>query len=403
MQETGAIGRPIPERWLMLPLLMLSFIGATLNWFNIVGAFGFINPTFRIGVAQDGLLVGVFLAGYGVFNILGGVFANRVGFRKTLLLGFVVESAGSMLTACSPNYPLMVGARFLSGVGASFIVGVSFALTNVWFKDAEINLANGLVGGAGFNIGAAVVLQFGATLSAALGWRQYLFATGVVGFLIAATVILLVKTPAHEQRLSGGRITREDLREVFLNKPLWLLGVSMIGSYGSYFTTSELIGRYAVDVLHFGAGPAAAAGTTVLLTGIPGSIVGGLLTDIVRRVKAVYGLFQLVVASSFFSIMVHPCTTVWLIAATVGFFFTAAFAAYTATPGILGTISPQNLALAAGFLLSIAALGGFSVPAIFGILASTSYLYGWVFLGCASMLFLISLPFMEEPFRTSGG
>ncbi|MEM0158907.1 MAG: MFS transporter [Thermoplasmataceae archaeon] len=400
MQDNGKYGQALNRRWFILPLLVLSVVEATFNWFNIVGTFGYIGPVFKIGVAQFGLLVGVFLAGYGIFHLPVGVFANRFGFRNMLLLGFVLESVGSILSGLAPDYPFLVAMRILSGVGASFVVGVSFALTNVWFKDAEINLANGLVGGVGFAIGAAIVLQYGATFAAALGWRNYLLMTGIVGLIIAGIVTSMMRMPSHEKRLAGGRITSKDLKEVFGNKALWFLGISILGAYGSYFTTSELISTYAGSgALHFSAGIAAATGTLVLLIGIPGSIVGGIFTDRVKKVKLVFGIFELLVGLFFFSILVDPNVTVWLLGAVVGFSALAAFAAFTAVPGIMGTVSAHNLALGAGLLLSMAAIGGFLVPTIFGIIAATSYTHAWIFLGSISLVFLVFLPLVREPFR----
>lgn len=395
LSDVGTVNK---ERWFVLPLLVLALIEATFNWFNIVGTFGYIGPLFDIGVAQFGLIVGVFLAGYGIFHLPVGVFANRYGFRRMLLLGFVVESFGSILSGLSPNYPFLIAMRILSGIGASFVVGCGFGLVNVWFKNAEINIANGFVGGVGFTVGAAIVLEYGANIAGAIGWRQYLILTGVIGLIIAAIVISLLKNPSHESRLSGGKINRKDVIEVFGNRNLWLLGLSILGSYGAYFTTSELISTYASSVLHFGPTLAATTGTVVLLIGILGAICGGLLTDKFKRVKVVFGLLTLLTGLSFFLILFDPHITVWIMGIIVGFALIGAFAAFTSAPGILGSVSSHNLALAAGLLLVLAAIGGFIVPTIFGVLASTSYTTAWVFLGLVSLAFLVFLPFVEEPY-----
>jgi len=387
-------------RWLILPLLVLALIEATMNWFNIVGTFGYIGPLFKIGVAQFGLIVGIFLAGYGIFHLPVGVFANRYGLRRMLLLGFIVESLGSIFSAISPNYPFLLSMRILSGIGASFVVGTSFGLVNIWFKNAEINIANGLVGGVGFTIGAAIVLEYGASIASTIGWREYLLLTGAIGLVISAIVVTLVKYPSPEKRLIGGHITKQDLVEVFGNKNLWFLGLSILGSYGAYFTTSELISTYASSQLHFSATLADTTGTVVLLMGIVGSMVGGFLNDKIKRVKIVFGSFTLLTGLSFFLILISPATTVWIMGIIVGLALIGAFATFTSAPGIMGNISSHNLALAAGLLLSMAAIGGFVVPTIFGILASTNYTNAWIFLGLVSIGFLVFLPFMEEPYKT---
>ena len=57
------------NRWVALALILLLSIQFTQNWFCIIPAFGSIAAATRLSSGQIGLVVGIFIAGYGVAHI----------------------------------------------------------------------------------------------------------------------------------------------------------------------------------------------------------------------------------------------------------------------------------------------------------------------------------------------
>ncbi len=399
-QKYGDEIPPYKKRWAMLILIFFGFIQLTLNWFNVVDTFPDLGAKFNIGVAQFGLIVGIFLAGYGIFHIPTGLFASKFGFKNIFVTGIFLESISSFLTAIAPNYPTILLFRFIAGIGGSFVVGLGFAYSSAWFKDAEISLANGINGGAGFAIGAALSIFMGVIFTQAYGYENWLFITGGIGFIIAIFVLLFLKNPPNAERLLGGHITMKDIKEVFLERNLWILGITIIGAYGAYFTTSELISTYAASI-GFSQSVSALPSTLLLLMGIPGSFVGGYLADHYRKPKLVYSSFLILTGLMFFFLLMDQGLTIWIVSIVVGFGLIAGFAPFTAYPGIMKDISKHNLAIAVGLLLTLAAIGGFSVPTIFGILAASSYNNGWLFLSIVSLLFSIPIIVLKDPYKNN--
>src|SRR5690606_19574648 len=62
--------------------------------------------------------VAAFGVARGITNIPAGVISERIGRRWVLVLGGAMVAGGSVLGALSPNIPVLIFSRLLTGVGA---------------------------------------------------------------------------------------------------------------------------------------------------------------------------------------------------------------------------------------------------------------------------------------------
>ena len=85
-----------------------------------------------------------------------------------------------------------------------------------------------------------------------------------------------------------------------------------------------------------------------------------------------------------------PASTLWALGIGIGFFLIFGFAAWLAVPARVCNIEHQYIGTATGLMLTLAAVGGFFIPIIFGHLVShTSFDTGWVFLAIVSFAFAL--------------
>ena len=123
-----------------------------------------------LGYPKLGLLIGIFVAGYGLAHIPAGMISEAFGMRFAMLLGIAVVALGAGLAAIAPGYSVLLVARFLSGIGASIYVGASLGLTAAWFRGHELGTANGIVSGIAFTMGAWLGLYVWIGVVTAFGW-----------------------------------------------------------------------------------------------------------------------------------------------------------------------------------------------------------------------------------------
>src|SRR5262245_23129161 len=91
--------------------------------------FGSVVPVLPLYARSFGVTqaaIGLSIAVYGLARFLVAVpvgqLCDRLGRRPALALGGVVTAAGNLICAYAPNYPTLVGARFIAGVGAAFVL-----------------------------------------------------------------------------------------------------------------------------------------------------------------------------------------------------------------------------------------------------------------------------------------
>jgi MFS transporter, DHA1 family, multidrug resistance protein len=91
--------------------------------------FGGIVPVVALYARSFGVLqsaIGLAIAIYGLARFLvavpTGQLADRFGRRATLVLGGLVTAVGNVMCAYAPNFPALVGARFVAGAGAAMIL-----------------------------------------------------------------------------------------------------------------------------------------------------------------------------------------------------------------------------------------------------------------------------------------
>ena len=165
------------------------FAQTTLNISPIMAADLGVRPTvMNIAVSITALFSGIFIV------VIGGL-ADRIGRVKVVQWGFVFSIVGSLLVALAPSGSiggmfLMLG-RILQGLSGAFIMPASLALVKAYWDGPERQRAvslwsMGSWGGSGF---AAL---FGGLIAQHLGWRAIFFAAAAVS---AVGMLMVRGTP----------------------------------------------------------------------------------------------------------------------------------------------------------------------------------------------------------------
>jgi nitrate/nitrite transporter NarK len=294
------------------------------------------------------------------------------------------------MSRLSYSYAELAFFRVVSGIGGSVFIAVGTAAVVLWFRDKDVTLALGITGGAVFSAGAALALYVWLYVQRATSWHTSLVLAGVFELLVMIATIVAFRVPAGHRSLGGARFDRAALRATLASRDLWIYGLALFGGYGAYFTTSQLFSEYVTVDRHFDPSAGGLLSALIALAGIPGSLLGGYWADRSRNLRMFVVGPLVVVAALLALIPVVPASALWVLGIGIGFFLIFGFAAWLAVPARVCDIDPHYVGTATGLMLTLAAVGGFFIPIIFGhLVPHSSFDTGWVFLAVVSFAFAL--------------
>jgi ACS family D-galactonate transporter-like MFS transporter len=375
-------------RWGMLAIISLGVVALTLNWFDIATAFPPIGAEFKVGLGSLSFLISLFIVGYGLAHLPAGTLAKAIGMKRVLVLGLLVQGLAGIMSGLSYNFTELEFFRIVSGIGGSLFATVGFSAVVVWFRGRDVTLALGIFGGAAFSVGAAFALYIWVYLQRDTSWHASLVIAGVFELFVVLATIEVFQVPDDARPLGGARFDRTALQASLASRDLWVYGVALLGGYGAYFTVSQLFSEYATADRHFAASTGGLLSALIVLAGIPGSLLGGYWADRSRNLRLFIVGPLVAVAALLALIPVVPTGALWAVGIGIGFFTIFGFAGWSAAPARVCNIEPDYIAAATGLMLTLAAVGGFFIPIIFGhIVPHHGFNTGWIFLAIVSLAF----------------
>jgi EmrB/QacA subfamily drug resistance transporter len=147
-----------------------------------------------LGFSQTGLawVVNAYLIAFGGLLLLGGRIGDLIGHRRIFLVGLAIFTSASLLCAVSQSQGLLIGARFVQGIGGAFASAVVLGMIVTMFPEpreqAKAIGVYGFVASAGGSIG----LLAGGALTQAINWHWIFFVNVPIGIATAVLARRLV-------------------------------------------------------------------------------------------------------------------------------------------------------------------------------------------------------------------
>jgi EmrB/QacA subfamily drug resistance transporter len=147
-----------------------------------------------LGFSQSDLawVVNAYLIAFGGLLLLAGRLGDLIGQRRIFLIGLAVFTVASLLCALAQSQGLLIGARFVQGVGGALTSAVILGMIVTMFpkprEQAKAIGAYTFVAVAGGSIG----LLAGGVLTQAINWHWIFFVNLPVGLATAVFAIRLV-------------------------------------------------------------------------------------------------------------------------------------------------------------------------------------------------------------------
>ena len=354
--------------------------------------FPLIKDDLGVSYAALGSTVALYYIVSGICQTLAGFAVDRYGARRVLFAGLALAVTGALLAGMAQNFPMLVAAAVVGGLGNSVFHPVDFSILNARVDKARLGYAFSWHGIAGY-LGYAAAPAYGIAMASAFGWRGALLGAAAIG---AAVVALLafqgttLQAAPVRQRQAGSALDALRQAPVLMCFGYFvMIGVGFIAI--QTFGIATMVSLYGVNVAL-----ASAALTAFLLGGATGIFFGGFLAVRATRhdLVAVSGMaasatLMLVLASA------------WLPAAALPLLLGAAgFAGGLTNPSrdliVRASTPPGSTGKVYGFVYSGLDVGSMLTPVIFGWLLDrgqpAAVFYTVVAVLAVSILTVLQLP-----------
>jgi ACS family glucarate transporter-like MFS transporter len=201
-------GRTSRVRWFLVFWLFVLSAVSYLDRVNISIAGGAIVDAYHLTDVQLGRVFSALVAGYALFQTVGGHLADRYGPRRVLTGGVVWWGIFTALTALVPaNIAgalwLFVAVRFLLGAGEAVIYPAANKFVASWIPVRERGIANGWIF-AGVGAGAGLTPLLITYLMVHYGWRSSFWVCAAIGLLAGAVWFIAARdTPGEHPQVSA--------------------------------------------------------------------------------------------------------------------------------------------------------------------------------------------------------
>ncbi len=178
------LNRPTRARhvvlWMTVAVYMLTYMD------RVVLSATMPNMSKELGFSPitQGYIAAAFQLSYSLFQVPGGMLGDRLGARKALPLIVMWWSAFTSLTALAWSASVMIGVRFLFGIGEAGAFPIATRSLSRWMLATERGFAQGVTH-AGSRLGSALTPPIVVWLILQYGWRVPFFVFGAVGVVWA--------------------------------------------------------------------------------------------------------------------------------------------------------------------------------------------------------------------------
>lgn len=376
----------------------------------------FLQPSFMLSQLQVGIVMLAFNFSSSVIQPVFGILSDRFRVASLVPLGCLLAGLGMAFTGLSPNYPVLLLAALISGLGVAAYhpEGSKFARFASGSRKATGMSIFSVGGNLGFAAGP-VLASFFFELAGLNGSLGFLVLNGTMALLlwiylsnIASTQTDTLEQVGLPKKEIPSVSTVKNLSTIKMIIPVVLLILIVIMRSGVHFGMVTFLPQYYIHYLHESEAYAATLTSIYLFMGVFGTLSGGPAADRwgLKNV-IVFSMALLIPLLYLFTLLSGIWTTI--LVALMGFTVISTFAVTV----VFGQeLLPNNVGLASGLMLGFGiGMGGvgttflgwvadhWGLPAVFHVM---------IFFPVIGLLLALFLPSREAlairvPHRSKSG
>ncbi|KGL40991.1 MFS transporter [Listeria newyorkensis] len=329
----------------VLVLLWFCWLLSFLDRMVITVALPYIAEDFELTSTHQGLIISTFFMGYALFQIPGGMLADRFGFRKMTSIAVGFWSLFTMLTGVIFYYPLFLGVRFFFGLGEAPLPGSSYkAIATYYPKRLRGRMTS--IQSTVNTLGPAFASVLAAYFISVFGWRHLFIFLAIPGFVVAFLFYRLVRdNPKDNPRMSAEALQEleEDeptvnvtkpkakMSTIFKNSLVWKAGLVWFFFDLTFWGFTSWLPSYLMNERNLSLQATGFYNALPYLVGTVAMLLGGAMSDRFKEQRRfIFAISILVAAVSLFFIIKVPsielalvlqCVTAWFLFLSQGIFW----------------------------------------------------------------------------------
>lgn len=326
-----------------------------------------------IGAASLGTLVGCYYYVYTFLQIPIGLFLDKFGTKKVVVLSIFCCALGSLLFISHSYYVSVIG-RCLTGLGSACSFCACLKIANNWFPPKQLGLVTTLTVSLG-SLGPIFGVPIFATLLKTNNWIHVLYVVSAIGLaLMLITMFILKDAPEGSEKHADGSLKMLDsCRAILSDKNTYFL---LIYGFCAYAPVSAFADMWGVPFLKLQYPMLSTAQASVLTNSLyVGMIFGPFLSPFAEKIgKArTMSICALMMAIPFYILITCSALSYYASYAcifSVGFFTTGQLFAY---PIAYQSMPAKLSGLISGILNAGAMLSGAVLQPLLGKVLELSW------------------------------
>ena len=220
MEQITATAAPAPRasapdrssrRWTALGFIALAQLMVALDATIMSIALPSAQASLHASDADRQWVITAYTMAFGGLLLLGGKVADRLGRKRTFLIGLLGFAVASALGGSATDFGVLVGARALQGAFAALLTPTALSLLAVSFTEPRERATAFAVYGSIAGSGAAIGFLLGGALTQYLAWRWCLFVNLPIAAVAAVGSKAFLPNPP-----ASAHVTRLDIPGVVL-------------------------------------------------------------------------------------------------------------------------------------------------------------------------------------------
>lgn len=197
----------------IISLLFLVFFLIGCDTFIISPLIPSITSNLHIAAGNGGYMVSFYSIFYVIFTFVLGPLSDRIGRKPMIIIGIVVFSISSLITGIAGNFPIILIARGVTGVGAAFAAPNIWAFIGDYFDQSIRGKVTAAVASA-LSLGLVIGVPIGTVIEQNLKWQECFYVLAILALMVA--ILLLFLLPNINNSKQASAVKGKEYREILI-------------------------------------------------------------------------------------------------------------------------------------------------------------------------------------------